>query len=210
MSCCQQLDTVQEWYEWEGAQPLEPSKLIAYAHLGGGGAQIEGVRKRVTGFASQNWTSTPFSLASEPVCSALGYDEGRNTSNADQWNFDHLTENTSATLPTSLQKVLFMRGGLHWQMTIPLMIGGPAPLDLVQLSFRDNAGTRGDAMATYPVIEFDASGTPSGFTGAVNLKVTLNSLGRYKMVLWARSRPYGTMPPIIDYSMTEMEWVVVL
>lgn len=208
MSCCIRLDNVEDWYDWEGAQPDEPSGLISLAQLGGGIEPIRAAKKvRVTDFASQTWAATPLSLLNQPICLALGGDKAINTANAQQWMFDHKTWNDSTTLPESLKKVMFMRGGPQWRMVINISISGIVGMDVFQLAFRDNAGTRGDYAGTYPVLQWEST-TGGGYLGNISLRVDLRKLGRYSMVLWTKSKPTGT-PAAPVYSMMEMEWIVV-
>jgi hypothetical protein len=107
----------------------------------------------------------------------------------------HLTRNVASTLPIPLQKVIFLRGGTEWAMTIPLTITGT--LTKIELGFRDNAGTRGDSQGSYPVVSWTGS-----FTGNVDLVVTLKQMGNFPMILWGK-----TGAPV--YSTTEQEWIVV-
>ncbi len=100
------------------------------------------------------------------------------------------------TLAPPPAKVIFLRGGPAWEMSIPINFGGATYNDL-QLSFRDNAGTRGDYAGTVPVIAFQGL-----FTGAQTLSVTLKSPGRISMGL--RSIDLSG-----NWSMFEMEWIIV-
>jgi hypothetical protein len=208
MSCCLRLDSIDDWYDWEGAQPLEPSSLIALAKLGGGSEPImPGVRKRTTSFVGQSWGASQLSVLTQPVCMAVGVDKAANSADAEQWMLHHKTWDSSATLPDSLKKVMFMRGGERWRMVLRFTVTLPVGIDVIQLAFRDNAGTRGDYAGTYPVIEW-TSFTPFGYTGLLSLYVDLVRFGRYNLVLWTKSKPTGT-PAAPVYSMTEMEWIVV-
>lgn len=67
----------------------------------------------------------------------------------------------------------------------------------IQLSFRDNAGTRGDQSGTIPVISFTGS-----FTGSKNLVLTLKQLGHVVMGLRA-------IDSLGAWSMYESEWIIV-
>jgi hypothetical protein len=207
MSCCISLDRVPDWYDWEAAQPQEITELVALAQLGGGIYPIiAGTKARVTDFASQTWAASQLTILSQPHCSANGSDKGANTSNAEQWMFDHKTWNDSATLPESLKKVMFMRAGTQWRMDVHFTVTGPANIAEVYLAFRDNGGTRGDNASTYPVIKWSAAGP--GYSGDLTLQVDLKQIGRYNVVLWTKSKPTGTpLAPV--YSMTEMEWIIV-
>jgi hypothetical protein len=206
MSCCLRLDQVTDWYDWEGAQPQEISDLVAYASFGGGIELIlPGTRTRVADFANQSWAESQLTIASQPLCLANGSDKEGNNANAQQWMFDHRTWNDSATLPPALTKVMFMRAGTQWRMSIAFSRTGPEKIDEVYLAFRDNGGTRGDYAGTYPVIKWASSA--GGYDGLLQLFVDLRRTGRYNVVLWTKSKPTGT-PASPVYSMTEMEWIV--
>jgi hypothetical protein len=99
-------------------------------------------------------------------------------------------------------------------MNLNLNVTGPANLAEIYLALRDNGGTRGDYAGTYPVLKWTA--LPIGYSGTVTLMVDLKRLGRYNVVLWAKSIPWAPPPPPggtpvyqTTYSMTEMEWIVV-
>ena len=189
--------------------------MVALATFGGGPIPIvAGTKTRVATFANQSWSDSQLTLANQPSCAANGTDKAANSADARQWMFDHKTWIDSTTLPDALKKVMFMRAGEKWKMDLLFNITGPANLDIVQLAFRDNAGTRGDYAGTYPVIHWTSTG--AGYTGAVSLSVHLKQLGRYNVVLYAKSKPWAPPPPPggqpvyqETYSMTEMEWIVV-
>jgi len=180
-----------DWNEWSRSTPQNPTDVIAYAELGG----TVGVPSFSTNFASAagTWSASPFSINGTPTVSANGSDNLQNVADAKQWNFDHLTRNSSSSLALPLQKSIFVRPGTDWLMAIPLGLGGSTYTEL-QLSFLDNAGTSGDAQGTIPVITFTGS-----FTGSVTLNVTLKVPGNYRVGLWAKS---GS-----TYSMFDMQWI---
>jgi hypothetical protein len=171
--------------------------LIAKATLNG----ITGTYENATDFASQTWSATSaiaYTGTALPEVKTVHTDDYQMVADAEQWNMQHVTRNVAATLPIPLQKVIFVRAGLEWEMRIPITITGT--LTKVELGFRDNAGTRGDGQATYPVITFENGVT--GFTGAMYLVVTLKQLGNFSMLLWGK-----TSAPV--YSTMEMEWIAV-
>lgn len=118
----------------------------------------------------------------------------QNVADADQWN-NRLTAKIDSTVAIPLRKVIFLRGGTSWKMRIPIDFGGSTYTD-IQLSFRDNAATRGDAQGTWPVIQFGGS-----FTGVCTLEVVIKTMGRVSIGL--RAVTGGTT------SMFEMEWMIV-
>ncbi len=195
MGCnCSGSENITNWIDWQNQQPQNPLDLIARVKIGGAvGSYINS-----TTFSTSTGTiiTNPFVYNGTPTCSALGTDNLQRVADADQWNFSHLTRNSSATLAPPLTKVIFLRGGTNWEMSIPINFGGATYNDL-QLSFRDNAGTRGDFAGTVPAITFQGL-----FTGSQTLAVTLKSFGRVSMGLRA-------IDLSANWSMFEMEWIIV-
>ena len=98
-----------------------------------------------------------------------------------------------STVADPVRKIWFMRGGILWYMQLDLDFG-VSTYDDVQLSFRNNAATRG----TVPVISFS-----DGFTGVKTLIVTLKMTGTFAMGLVSQATGGG------NSNMFEMEWIVV-
>jgi hypothetical protein len=126
------------------------------------------------------WNSTQFLLDGLPTCSALGSDNSLKVADANRWNFQHRTANLDAALTQPLKEVMFFRAGNEWIMNVPIGLGTLAYPDL-QLSFRNDAGTRGDYQGAIPVISF----TARNYTGSVNLALTLRTTGTFIMGLRA-------------------------
>lgn len=114
-----------------------------------------------------------------------------------QWTLSHQTASLAATVAPPLRKILYLKAGPSWQNLIPINLGA-GTYDSFQLSFRDNAGTRGDSAGTIPVISFAAS-----LGAIVQLSVTLHRPLIAMMGLVMRNTSSG------DWSMFEMEWRVV-
>lgn len=121
------------------------------------------------------WTAAGIGYSGEPVVAALATDSGLAINNSDQFNFGHELRNQSALLAPPLQKVIFARAGTQWENLITLAFGGVTYTDL-QLSFRDNAGTRGDAQGTIPVISWAGAFTGNQQLGLVFKQKTQVSL----------------------------------
>lgn len=190
--CCITPGQSQSWIDLQHAKPIDVLALIANAYIG----STQGSFANSSNFGtSATWATNPFTIASNPTCTALGTDNVQKAADALQWTFQHQTGNVGATVPPPMRKVIFLRGGTDWQMEIPLDLGGSSYTDL-QLSFRDNSGTRGDAQGTIPVVQWTGS-----FTGSVTMKVTLKEEGRFVMGL--RGLTGSTV------NMMEMEWIVV-
>ena len=195
MSCtCNAPSIVNSWINWLDQPPQNPLDLVANAKFGGAIGAYANSATYINPPGSQ--VASPFAYNGTPTCAALGADNQQNVADANQWNFSHQTRNASATLALPLQRVIFLRGGTQWEMSIPINFGGATYSDL-QLSFRDNAGTRGDMSGTVPVIAFSGL-----FTGSQTLTVTLKQLGRVNMGL-------RVIDGSAQWSMFEMEWIIV-
>ena len=144
-----------------------------------------------------SWVPDPFMLVSAPTCSALGTDNLNLVGNANQWNFLHRTSVPSTALAPQLNDVVFLRGGNSWLMTIPINLGS-LEYPNIQVSFRNDAGTRGDCSGTFPAILFAAR----NYTGVVELKAVLGRLGKYIMGIRAVDE-FG------NSYMYEMTWNIV-
>jgi hypothetical protein len=171
--------------------------LITNASLGG----IQGAFTRSTNFVgATTWIATPFQFTGSVVCTTLHTDDQLAVANAAQWTLRHQSENNAATVAPPVRKLLFVRAGRQWQMTIPINLGAATYSDL-QISFRNNATSGGNftgtGTGTIPVILFSG-----GLTGTVNLVVTFAKQGRYMLAISARD---GSS----NWSMFEIECLVV-
>ncbi len=186
----------QSWIDVQALEPRCPLEVIAWASITGLTAQF----RRSNNFliTSGSWLPSPFSISPiVPVCSANGADSGEKVADADQWNFSHQTAISGDTLVAlPMQKLIFLRGGKEWKNAVTIDISGGGTFHDLQLTFRDNAGTRGDAQGTIPVIAFTGNVTTRFY-----LNVTLKQTGNFKMAIKALDA--GNNP-----SMFEMEWVV--
>ncbi len=190
--CCFPPQNSQSWIDLQHAKPVDILNLVADAYIGStAGAFANSSNYGTPG----SWATNSFTITSAPTCTALGTDDLALVADAAQWNFQHQTANVASTNAIPLRKVIFLRAGTQWQMTIPVSLGGSTYSD-IQLSFLANAATRGDAQGTVPVIQWTGS-----FTGDVSLKVTLKMPGNYQIGL--RAVTGG------NTSMFEMEWIVV-
>jgi len=89
-----------------------------------------------------------------------------------------------------------MKAGTQWSNNLPLVLGAGTYTEL-QLSFLDNAATRGDAQGTIPVIRWAGS-----FTGVVPIDLVLKKSGRFTLGLLGVDNA-GTP----NYSMFEIDIV---
>lgn len=145
---------VTSWFSLQQVCPKDPTTLIAWAKFD----EVTGVLTNSATFAippSGSWTADATTLAGDPVCVALETDNQLSVAEAAQWNFQHKTRNDSILLAPPLRKLIFLRAGTAWKMQIPIHLDSLTTN--IQLSFRNNAATRGDAQGTVPVIEFEGS-----------------------------------------------------
>jgi hypothetical protein len=174
-TCCAPSSSALSWIDWIHANPASPLGFIVNAQLGATpGAFVNSTNFNTGTFATN---AVVIQSGQTPQVSALQSDNLGMVADANQWNFQHLTANTSVTLPQPLLKVLFLRAGSQWANSIPLNLG-TGPFTNVQFGFRDNAATRGDAQATYPVIQWTGS-----FSGNTPLLITFAAAGRYSLML---------------------------
>ncbi|MBL7988186.1 MAG: hypothetical protein JNJ94_09000 [Chlorobi bacterium] len=166
-------DPINSWYDWAHQMPADILDLVAMARLGG----TVGTFLNSTSFNTPPvaWTAAGIGYSGEPLVAALATDSGLAINNSDQFNFGHELRNQSALLAPPLQKVIFARAGTQWENLITLAFGGVTYNDL-QLSFRDNAGTRGDAQGTIPVISWAGAFTGNQQLGLVFKQKTQVSL----------------------------------
>ncbi len=170
-NCCIFPPQAQSWIDWIHAMPMDPFSVIQNAAIGA----TQGTLVNSTNYNNSTWAANTVVLRSgqTPTVTALEVTNAQMIADAAQWNFRSQTNNASATLAPPLLRAIFMRGGPQWQMTLPLDFGGNTFTNL-QLSLLDNAGTRGDAQGTVPVIQIAGS-----FTGATTLLLTFKAFGEF-------------------------------
>jgi hypothetical protein len=125
---------------------------------------------------TSNWNSSQIAITSPPTCVALETTNAQMVADAAQWNFDHLTAYLGPTVPTPVNKSLYLRGGDQWRMDIPLSLGYLSYTEL-QLSILSNIGTRGDCQGTIPAVIFNSR----TYSGSVTLRVSLKKLGVFSI-----------------------------
>ena len=120
------------------------------------------------------WQENTVTYGTSASCKANRTDDGQDVAEAEQWNTQNKMLPDDTDLPPALKNIAFLRGGDRWNNNIDIDFGG-GTFSSVQLSFRNNAATRGDAQGTIPV--YDWSGV--SLTGTKTLTVTLNQPGDY-------------------------------
>ena len=188
---------VLSWYDLINAAPKNPFNVIAYADMDGtpGTFEYSDIFLNIGG----GWVDTPIGVGADGVCKAWETDNIQKVGDALMWSQQHQVTNNASDLAPPLQKMMFLRGGTAWKMEIPLSFG--VDIGILELSFLDNAGTRGDSQGTIPVLHFEAPGG-TWTSGNHLLTVTLKRFGAFSMGL--KSEAISG-----DHAMMEMDWVVV-
>jgi hypothetical protein len=197
MGCgCSNPNLIASWEDIQRLAPMNPMDLIANAQFGATqGAFLFSATYITPGGA---WGTPTMAISAEATVATLASDSLVTAADAAQWNFSHQTVNVGAVVPPPLRRRVFLRAGTKWQNTIPLSIGPDIHNDF-QLSFLDNAGTRGDYAGTVPVIWFNTS-----LSGSANsLVLTLRITGRVSVGLRSLNTNTGF------YEMFEMDWFIV-
>ena len=139
------------WFDFANLPPRNPLELISFASING----ITGIPENNAALTDPTlqWTGPANVLPTGPaVCSARGTDNQERVADAAQWNFQHRTWFETANIAYPTQKILVLRGGREWKMTVPLL--ADCDVQDVLLTYRNNLVTRGDAQGTIPVLRF--------------------------------------------------------
>jgi hypothetical protein len=187
---------INSYYDLFNLCPRNPLEMIANASLNG----TVGALTNSTSYASETWADSGAYVAinQKPAVTALGSDNGEKVADAAQWNFLHLTWNSDPGVPLPLQRTIFLRAGTDWNNRIYLTFGS-LNINLVQLSFLNNAATRGDKQGTIPVIQFTG---PTWTGSGISLDVVIRQPTIVRMGLCLRTTASV-------FYMFDMEWIVV-
>ena len=188
---------VQSWQDLQVTMPIDPRSVILNTMVGA----TQGSFVRSTSLLQPSWGTSPLAytgiLNSTKVIS-LDTTDALTIADAAQWTLVHQMVNVATGIPSSMNKVAFLRAGRSWDNLIDIAFGGTA-CNNVQLTMRDNQGTSGQFMnsatGSIPVFFFG-----SGITGNQQLHVTIAQPGIYSMAL--------VMNISSVWSVFEMEWVV--
>jgi len=192
--------SIQSWYDLQDYAPRNPLDLIWLAQIYDGANTDIGVFLNSSTYNTppSSWlAASPFSYNGTPACVTNETTKPEKILEQSNWNFTHLTRNSSTLLAPPLRTMIFLRGGKEWTMNIPVNLGAGSYSDL-ELSFLENAGTRGDYLGTIPVISF----TARAYTGSVTFKIISQQLGKVSMGLRA-------IDASGNWSMFAMDWIVV-
>lgn len=86
-----------------------------------------------------------------------------------QWTMQNLMANAATDLATPLRSLVFLRAGDRWKSLINLTFASAC--DYLEISFLDNAGTKGDDEGAVPVIRFDGPITAATFPLILSTKM---------------------------------------
>jgi len=187
---------VSSWQDLNVAQPIDPKTIVMFATLGA----TVGTFVRSTNALQSSWLPSPLAYTGNNTkVSSLDNTDASTGVDALIWTFNHQMVNTSANIPASLSRVVFLRYGFIWDCQVEINFGG-STYNNVQLTVRDNLGTSGQflngATGSIPVISFG-----NGITGNQILHVSLLRPGTYSMVLIMQTGG--------NWSAFEMEWIVI-
>ncbi len=167
---------VQSWNDFLTMPPADPLDLIEFATLGGGPTPgtwaLSNTYRQPT--PPSTWIASPVAIAGQVGLISNDPTTAQTNFDGNAYNFSHTTANIAATLAPPLRKIVFMKAGALWTNSLPLSFTGSPDVVDVQLSFLENAATRGDAQGTIPVIQWT---TPQVGTKLLNL--TLKHPGRF-------------------------------
>lgn len=186
-------DRIMSWYDLENHVPKSPFEVISYLELSG----IIGDFEYSTDYLGTGYVATPLSYSGIANIEAWESDNGQYVGEAMMWSQQHKMVNVASSVPAELQKMAFLRGGERWKNALEVNVG--VDLDWMQISFLENAGTRGDAQGAIPVIRV----TGPILSGPQVLNVTTKNSGTVSIGIKTKATASG------DIAMWETDWVIV-
>ncbi|MBR9977952.1 MAG: hypothetical protein KFH87_07680 [Bacteroidetes bacterium] len=182
-------DHIESWYDIARLCPEDPRELIGNAAIN---SEV-GVFELSDDYLTESWHESPISIVSAPIINALETTNMQKVANAEQWNFSHETWVSDPSLAPPLRKIVFMRGGVDWNNSIVLNFGS-IPIETVQLSFLNNAATRGDSHGSIPVIGWRGK----SLTENIELDLVIKKYGQYTLGVWtSRDQEYALFELVI-------------
>jgi hypothetical protein len=163
--------------------PKDPREIIDYVQITSG-APIPGIwglsNDYFTPTPPSVWGASPVSLAAFATVTTNHTDDQQMVYNASAYTQANVQSTAFSTgYAPPLRKIVYCRSGIEWRNSIPLTFPSSPAIVEVQLSFLDNAATRGDSAGTVPVFTF-LSGS---FVVAPSLQIVLKRSGRYSLGL---------------------------
>ena len=186
-------DPIMSWYDLENHVPKNPFDIIDYLDFGG----QEGVFERSSNYIGSGFVTTPLSYTGVYAVEAWETDNQQKVGDARMWTQQHKVVNVDPSVPAELQKMAFPRSGREWRTMLEVNVA--VDLDWLEFSFLENAGTRGDAQGTVPVIKIE---NPI-INGIHPLVVTLKHPGTVSIGVRAQATGSG------DQSLWDTDWVIV-
>ena len=186
--------SAQSWQDLQVAMPIDPRSIILNTQLGA----VQGTFVRSTNLLQSAWGSNTISYnATGNSLATLDGTDATTSAYAAQWNATHQMVNVAANLPSSLNKIAFMKAGPYWDNQININFGGTSWLN-AQLTFRDNIATSGQFLngstGSIPAYSF------GNISGLQLLHVTIAQPGIYSVIIVVLfSGAWSTF---------EMEWIV--
>lgn len=181
MSCGCNNKSIQSFNDLLVMAPVDPLDVIANVVLTDTGSEpgiwsLESTYLAPTGASS--WVDSDIVISTVNTVTTNHGDNEQMVFDATAWNMAHQkSTNTDATTAPPIRKQVFLRAGIEWTNTFGLTLPSSPTFDELQLSFLDNAATRGDAQGTVPVFKWSA-GAP--YAGVVTLAMTLKKRGRFQ------------------------------
>lgn len=157
---------ITSWYDLQNAEPKNPFDFLALAMMSG---QL-GTLTYSTAYINDGgtWAASPITPATNS--SIVAWNTVQDSGSAAQWGFQHLMTNADSDLATPLKGLVFIRGGVRWRNAIRLTFASPC--NYLEVSFLDNAGTKGDDEGAVPVIRFGSPLAATTHTLFLTTKMT--------------------------------------
>lgn len=150
MGCgCNQRIT--SWYDLQNTEPKNPFEIISYALFDA----TVGTLLYSTAFIHDGgtWSTSPITVGAASSSSVSAWNTTDDSGSAAQWSAQNQMTNNASDLATPLKSLVFLKAGNQWKNTIPLTFGSACTY--LEVSFLDNAGTKGDDEGAVPVIRFE-------------------------------------------------------
>ena len=145
------------------------------------------------------WQEPTFTVTADPQCVANGQDLKERLAEAAQWNLSHQTGGLGYDLPPQLKRIFILRKGPLW--TTRFLITFPhSDYRFVQLTYKQNLLTEGDAQGRIPVLQL-VGDTEVNISSS--LEVCVRGTGMHEMALCAFNHADEKV------EMYDMTWLVI-
>ncbi len=203
MSCgCKSGQSIQSWNDFQNMAPMDPRDLIAYITLGA--SPVVGTWYLSDTFIAPTsgsvWIASPITMNAENTITTNSADQNQMVFEATSWNMLNKTTDTATTVAPPLRKAVFMRSGLQWTNTLPIGLGSSPAFTEIQISFLENAATRGDMQGTVSVFRWAAG----PYSGPSSVQFVFKNPGRYTLGILGINN--ASTP---EWSMFELDIIIV-